>query len=338
MKTMYPRMISEGDGIFTDLQSLQVPWRLLNIASALNYGYYSHSARKLVSPFVFDVSDAEETIEQHSFNIPALTQAQRTIIATTVYNIFIRKWEHLWDVYTLEYNPIHDYNLAETETIEGSEAGTTLRTGTDTHNIVKSETNGGTETHAIDREIRNTGTDTTVVDGEKHDTGTLANVRYKDTTDTGTIGLSESTSIDRGIYGFNSSTDVGSNTETSTHNSTETRNLSGTEDVTDTETHNLTETNDVTTTETKNLTNTEDVTDTHTRNLTHSASNSDTETRNLSDTMQGTSNSTRELYKSGNIGFNKPQEMLTAELDLWQWNFFKSVFDDIDSILTMAIY
>jgi hypothetical protein len=58
----------------------------------------------------------------------------------------------------------------------------------------------------------------------------------------------------------------------------------------------------------------------------------------LQDETSGSHNSTRELQKSGNIGFNKPQEMLTAELELWQWNFFKSVFEDIDTVLTMCIY
>lgn len=303
---MYPTMISEGDGIFTDLQSQNVPWREYNIANILNYGYYLNSAQKLVSPFVFDVKDFPNGVPDGT----PLTQAQRTIIAQTVYQMFIKKWDRLWDLYNIEYNPIHDYNLVENETIEGENEQTVGMTGTDRHDISKSETDGGTDSTTTTETIANTGTDTTVVDGE--------------TTDTGTVGVSETTNTERGIYGFNSSTDQGSDTEDVTHNSTETRNLAGT--------------NDTTTTETKNLQTTDNTTESRSRNLTHSATNSDVQTRNLQDETSGSHNSTRELQKSGNIGFNKPQEMLTAELELWQWNFFKSVFEDLDTVLTMCVY
>jgi hypothetical protein len=299
-------MLSEGDGIFTDLQTQNVPWREYDIANILNYGYYLNSAQKLVSPFVFDVKDFPNGVPDGT----PLTQAQRTIVAQTVYQMFIKKWDRLWDLYNIEYNPIHDYNLVENETIEGENEQTVGMTGTDRHDISRSETDGGTDSTTTTETIANTGTDTTVVDGE--------------TTDTGTVGVSETTNTERGIYGFNSSTDQGSDTEDVTHNSTETRNLAGT--------------NDTTTTETKNLQTTDNTTESRTRNLTHSATNSDVQTRNLQDETSGSHNSTRELQKSGNIGFNKPQEMLTAELEFWQWNFFKSVFEDIDTVLTMCVY
>lgn len=306
VKMMYPMMLSEGDGIFTDLQTQNVPWREYDIANILNYGYYLNSAQKLVSPFVFDVKDFPNGVPDGT----PLTQAQRTIVAQTVYQMFIKKWDRLWDLYNIEYNPIHDYNLVENETIEGENEQTVGMTGTDRHDISRSETDGGTDSTTTTETIANTGTDTTVVDGE--------------TTDTGTVGVSETTNTERGIYGFNSSTDQGSDTEDVTHNSTETRNLAGT--------------NDTTTTETKNLQTTDNTTESRTRNLTHSATNSDVQTRNLQDETSGSHNSTRELQKSGNIGFNKPQEMLTAELEFWQWNFFKSVFEDIDTVLTMCVY
>lgn len=306
VKMMYPTMLSEGDGIFTDLQTQNVPWREYDIASILNYGYYLNSAQKLVSPFVFDVKDFPNGVPDGT----PLTQSQRTTIAQTVYQMFIKKWDRLWDLYNIEYNPIHDYNLVENETIEGENEQTVGMTGTDRHDISRSETDGGTDSTTTTETIANTGTDTTVVDGE--------------TTDTGTVVVSETTNTERGIYGFNSSTDQGSDTEDVTHNSTETRNLAGT--------------NDTTTTETKNLQTTDNTTESRTRNLTHSATNSDVQTRNLQDETSGSHNSTRELQKSGNIGFNKPQEMLTAELEFWQWNFFKSVFDDIDTVLTMCVY
>lgn len=299
-------MLTNGDGVFTDLQTLDVPWKSLNIDSALNYGYYLNSARKTVSPLVFDVKGYLNGIPDET----PLTTAQRTLLAQTIYQMFGKKWDRLWALYNIEYNPIHDYNLVESETVEGETSQTVDQTGTDRHDITKSETDGGTDSKTTNETIANTGTDTTVVDG--------------DTTDTGTVGISESTDTEKGIYGFNSVTDQGSDTESVTHTGTETRNLTGT--------------NDVTTTETKNLQTTDSTTESRTRNLTHTATNSDVLTRNLSDDVSGTNSSSRELQKSGNIGFNKPQEMLTAELELWQWNFFKSIFEDIDTVLTISVY
>ena len=77
-------MISSGDGIFTDLQSYDVPWKNLNIAPVLNYGYYLNSARKLVSPFVFDLSGCIEEIMSNVEPQP-LTEAQRVVVASTLF-------------------------------------------------------------------------------------------------------------------------------------------------------------------------------------------------------------------------------------------------------------
>lgn len=299
-------MLTNGDGVFTDLQTLDVPWKSLNIDSALNYGYYLNSANKTVSPLVFDVKDYSDGIPDET----PLTATQRTLLAQTIYQMFGKKWDRLWALYNITYNPIHDYNLVESETIEGESFKQMTQSGTERHDIAKSETDGGTDSKTTNETIANTGTDTTVVDG--------------DTTDTGTVGISESTDTEKGIYGFNSVTDQGSDTESVTHTGTETRNLAGT--------------NDVTTTETKNLQTTDSTTESRTRNLTHTATNSDTLTKNEFDDVSGNDSSSRELQKSGNIGFNKPQEMLTAELELWQWNFFKSIFEDVDTVLTISVY
>lgn len=306
IKKMYPAMLSAGDGIFSDLQSFNVPWAEMDISSTLNYGYYLNSASKIVSPLLFDIKNFPNDVPDGT----PLTQQQREQIAGLVYQMFSEKWDRLWNLYNIEYNPIHDYNLVENESIDGEQSQNVSLTGTDRHDITKSESDGGTDSKTIAQTISNTGTNETVVDGTK--------------TDSGTVTVSESTDIARGIYGFNSITDSGSDTESQTHSGTENRNLQ-----TD---------NDETTTETKNLQTSDNSTETRQRNLTHTATNSDLQTRNLSDDMSESHNSTRELTKSGNIGFNKPQEMLTAELEFWQWNFFKSIFEDIDTVLTISIY
>lgn len=366
VKMMYPAMLSDGDGIFTDLQNLDVPWQSMNIQAALNYGYYLNSARKMISPFVFDVSNAEENLQTYPIEIDPLTPVQRTIIAVTVYNMFRQKWDRLWDIYNLEYNPLYNYTVTEEETINVDDSGTVADTGTQRRVIDTDTTNTGTNTVVTDREVSNTGTDTHNISKQVSDggnesiqksstqlnTGTDTTATDTETTNTGTVqNVGSSDTLD-GLFGFNSNVSVGSDTRETDTTGTRTDNLAGTVDTTVTETQNLTETISGTDTRTRALTHTESNTDTNTKNLATDEDATETETKNLAGTVDTTdtrtdnltrtteeqSETTRSLSKNGNIGFNTPQEMLVADLELWQWNFFKSVFEDIDSVLTISIY
>lgn len=42
--------------------------------------------------------------------------------------------------------------------------------------------------------------------------------------------------------------------------------------------------------------------------------------------------------RSGNIGVTTTQQMLTAERDLWIWNYFDQIYKDVDSVLALTIY
>lgn len=44
------------------------------------------------------------------------------------------------------------------------------------------------------------------------------------------------------------------------------------------------------------------------------------------------------ITRSGNIGVTTTQQMLTAERELWMWNFFDQVYKDIDSVLALPFY
>lgn len=46
----------------------------------------------------------------------------------------------------------------------------------------------------------------------------------------------------------------------------------------------------------------------------------------------------REWSRHGNIGVTTSQQMIESEIELWKWNFFESIFKDIDTILTLPIY
>lgn len=71
-------------------------------------------------------------------------------------------------------------------------------------------------------------------------------------------------------------------------------------------------------------------------------------TRDVDSTMDSTHKNTdretkditsdRTLKRSGNIGVTTSQQMIESERQLWLWNFFESVFSDIDKILVLKIY
>ena len=99
-----------GDGVFTDLNSYDVPWKVedvtenANIIKALNYGYHgNHSGDKNVSPIVYKFIKDEVT-------------TPRAKLADTLFIMFGDKWLRLWDALHAEYNPIENYDLTETET------------------------------------------------------------------------------------------------------------------------------------------------------------------------------------------------------------------------------
>lgn len=59
-----------------------------------------------------------------------------------------------------------------------------------------------------------------------------------------------------------------------------------------------------------------------------------TNTKNLTDVTDGT----RKLTRSGNIGVTTSQQMQQSSIDLWQYNYFDSVFKNIDAELCLLIY
>lgn len=57
-----------------------------------------------------------------------------------------------------------------------------------------------------------------------------------------------------------------------------------------------------------------------------------TRTDNLANTFE------RSLTRSGNIGVTTSQQMLESELEIRKYDFFVSVYEDIDKVLTIPVY
>lgn len=185
-----------NNGIFTFLNSLDVPWREKNISQQLNLQYHGNmSGKKETSPLV-DSLIVENTLTENSKNM----------LAVSIFSIYSNKWNRLYHILSLEYEPIENYNMTETEkTTSTNENTDTITTNTTNSNDV-TETNTGTNT-ANDSE-NTTGKNTT--------------------TDSRTISENNNVTNNNSLYGFNSATGVNADSQ----NGTETRST------TDKNTHN----------------------------------------------------------------------------------------------------
>lgn len=185
-----------NNGIFTFLNSLDVPWKEKNISQQLNLQYHGNiSGKKETSPLVDSL-----LVENN------LTDNSKTMLAMSIFSIYSNKWSRLYHILSLEYEPIENYNMTETEKITSSNENTdTITTNTTNSNDV-TETNTGTNT-ANDSE----------------------NTTGKNTiTDSRTIAENNNVTNNNSLYGFNSASGVNADSQ----NGTETR------DTTDNNTHN----------------------------------------------------------------------------------------------------
>lgn len=177
-----------NNGIFTFLNSLDVPWKDKNISQQLNLQYHGNiSGKKETSPLV------DSLIVENN-----LTDNSKTMLAMSIFSIYSNKWSRLYRILSLEYEPIENYNMIETEkTTSTNENTDTITTNTTNSNNV-TETNTGTNT-ANDSE----------------------NTTGKNTiTDSRTITENNNVTNNNSLYGFNSASGVNSDSQ----NGTETRN------------------------------------------------------------------------------------------------------------------
>ena len=216
------------NGIFSYLNALEVPWKNDITSNELDINYHgSRSGHKLIGSLI------EKFLENN-----VVSEENKITIAQAIYAMYIKNWNALYKTLLLEYNPIENYSMTETENVKDTHRGTLESNGYDT----------------------NTNNENTIVNDTSNNQ----------------------------LWGFNSTDSV--NSDKQIVNTT--RNIDGS------------------------------------MNATHK--NTDTETKD------NTSN--RTLKRSGNIGVTTSQQMIESERQLWLWNFFESVFSDIDKILVLKIY
>ena len=305
MKTLndvFPAWAS-GGGIFTALGNYTLPWSNESTVNAqsLDLEYHGNvSGQKNVSPLVQNLL-SDGTLSSASVNLLCLA-------AISMYGIV---WAKQWGILKASYNPLQNHDLTETLTNDAK----TIEYG-------KRDTRTDNLTH------QKRGTDSTQSSAQDTRTDNLSSREQGtvtltlNTTETETPNLTNSG--DNGVYGFNSVTSVPSDTSTATATGTDTVTRTGTEATgTDTTTTN---TGTVQNSGSASWQVSYDTTETDGGTQQHVLSGIDTETRNYTKTVSGMTGKT-------------PQEMLFADRDFWQWNFFRDVvFPDLNALLTIQIY
>lgn len=226
LNSVYPEWVTKG--IFSYLNALEVPWKNDVSGNQLDIIYHgSRSGNKIIGSLIENYLDNNTVSDDN-----------KIIIAQAIYTIYIKNWNALYKTLSLEYNPIENYSMTETENVQDTHKGTVESNGNNT----------------------DTYTETTLVNDTSNNQ----------------------------LWGFNSTDSVNSDKQTGDT----TRDVESTMD------------------------------------STHK--NTDRETKDIT--------SDRTLKRSGNIGVTTSQQMIESERQLWLWNFFESVFSDIDKILVLKIY
>lgn len=201
-----------------------------------------------------------------------------TKISSMLVSIYSKKWDRLKSLVNLDYDPIHNYMDELTEEI----------TGDGTENITSSKT----------KDFTNLATEEKLINGSN----TSESSSSEDFTGTNTGNTSD------GVFGFNSTKSVGSETSDTSENSTENNKKSGTSK--STSTFNNSNTLNETTTQTESGTN------------------------GVTSTMSRKRVSTHK----GNIGNLTTQQLVKQEIEVWKWNFIETVLEDMKNFLTLPIY
>ena len=125
---IYSDPLTNG-GLFTILATLAVPWVEDIDGSTLDAEYfYNISGQKTISPLVRRVLGTGTT----------LTTEQKTSLATIIFKMFLLNWSKEYATLSLEYNPISNYDMTETETVENENSREKTNTGTQSNSGTQS--------------------------------------------------------------------------------------------------------------------------------------------------------------------------------------------------------
>lgn len=313
-----------NNGIFKYLQALDVPWKNYITSNELDVIYHGvRSGKKFVGSII-----------ENFLSNNVLSNESKAAIAQAIFAINQKNWVALWNTLNLEYNPIENYSMTETENISDIHAGTLTSKGEDVTTKNDSLTNTQNTTNTTANNEKTTTTDIGNVTKNVTENGTNKNEQdVTKSTSENTVANNANTNQ---LYGFNSVDAVNSDKQIGDV----TQDVSGSETVKDV--INVT-TTDTTTDETSITNNGTVATESTIKNDVGVTGTTANETnvnvkRDNTDTENKTITTDRTFTRKGNIGVTTSQKMIESERDLWFWSYFEKVFTDVDNILTLKIY
>lgn len=236
--------------------------------------------------------------------------ANSITIAAILYSVYGETWTRLWEAYKTKYTPIDNYNIQET-----------VNTSRNSNRNI-SRTNDLTST------VDGTETQTSQQDGTEGVTGNTTNDVVSDANGTSALEhgevINRTGEADSYTYGFNSQEKVPTAVQIETGE----------------DTHSGTDTTTTTDHSTSNTTGTsKSDTTTHANGTIDTTSKDVRADKTVEDTLD-TNEGTEDIQRtrSGNVGQNSYQDLLRQEFELWRWNFFTQVFEDVDKFLVLSVY
>lgn len=289
------------NAFFLALEAHGAPWydeQLTGQASNLAWLYFNRSRQKLITSMVKESNSA------------------MSAYAEIVLQLYGDKWNHIWDLYQLEYNPIENYNMIENGSDANTKTGSLDRSGAITRSgdLTRSGAITRSGKERVGDNVSYVGKEIFTPSGKVIDSG---------------LDTDNQSTTDNSLYGYNSSNPVNAdktiqktghkNERTYADNYKEEKSFS--QDRADNRSI---------------LTEYENVKDEDTRKETYN-NIADTDTRketynNIKDEHY------HNLTRSGNIGVTTTQQMAESELEYRKHLYFEMVFSDIDHILTLPVY
>lgn len=286
------------DSLFTKMATLGAPWSN-EVGQDMDDSYFTmYSGIKPPSEFV--------TLHLN----PDQETANSLTIARILYGIYGQNWTKLWEAFQTKYDPIENYSMQETIESTNSSDRTINRTNDLTSTV------DGTEKQTSEQ------------DGTQNATGSTTNDSTTDSNGSSSLEhgetITKSAESDSFTYSFNATEKVPVSSQTESGSDAHT----GTDTTTTTDHSTV---NSEGTTKTDSTDHTLGTIDTTSKDV-----RADTTVEDTTDNVTGKEETI--TTRAGNIGVTTTQQMLQQEFEIWKWNFYFQVFEDVDRFLALSVY
>ena len=260
-------------------------------------------------------------------------------LTSTVFNMYIDKYTKMHELFSIDYEPLENYNMVESgsDSLTGANDGNSSATDSGTNTEVRdlatsyistgqdSETGSNTITYNTTDTVTHNTTDTTTFGRSVATTGSTSNTLNNTSTDT--VAPFDSEVFFNNTQTTGATSNTGTDTSSVVNSGQDSTKATGTDTTAHTGTEGTSSSNTTNTTKTDSGTNTGSVETTNSTQSSTSYRDSKTE------------NTTHNLTRRGNIGVTTAQQMLVSELELIPKKQVKFEFyNDLKRLMLIGLY